>query len=51
MTDETSQYKNLFLKVLPARELNAYVVLRQKRLLLTRAALEELRKGPPTASL
>jgi len=33
-------------KVLPAREFNAYTVLRQKRLVLTRAALEELRKGP-----
>jgi large subunit ribosomal protein L4 len=32
-------------KVLPAREFNAYTVLRQKRLVLTRAALEELRKG------
>lgn len=34
-------------KVLPAREFNAYTVLRQKRLVLTKAALEELRKGPP----
>jgi large subunit ribosomal protein L4 len=34
-------------KVLPASEFNAYAVLRQKRLVLTRAALEELRKGPP----
>jgi large subunit ribosomal protein L4 len=33
-------------KVMPAREFNAYTVLRQKRLVLTRAALEELRKGP-----
>jgi len=48
--------KNLYLsarnipgvKVLPTREFNAYTVLRQKRLVLTRAALEELRKGPPT---
>jgi large subunit ribosomal protein L4 len=36
-------------KVLPTRDFNAYTVLRQKRLLLTRAALEELRKGPPSA--
>jgi large subunit ribosomal protein L4 len=35
-------------KVLPVREFNAYTVLKQKRLLLTKAALEELRKGPPT---
>jgi len=48
--------KNLYLstrnlpdvKVLPAREFNAYTVLRQKRLVLTRSALEELRKGSPT---
>ncbi len=33
-------------KVMPTREFNAYTVLRQKRLVLTRAALEELRKGP-----
>ncbi|HEV3083473.1 MAG TPA: 50S ribosomal protein L4 [Gemmataceae bacterium] len=32
-------------KILPASQLNAYAVLRQKRLLLTRAALDELRKG------
>jgi len=30
-------------KLLPAREFNAYTVLRQKRLVLTRAALDELR--------
>jgi len=36
-------------KVLPAREFNAYTVLRQKRLVLTREALEELRKGPAAA--
>jgi large subunit ribosomal protein L4 len=30
-------------EVLPASQLNAYMVLRQKRLLLTRAALDELR--------
>jgi large subunit ribosomal protein L4 len=53
--------KNLYLssrniegvKVLPAREFNAYTVLRQKRLVLTREALDELRKGPaqqPAAS-
>lgn len=35
-------------KVSPTVEFNAYTVLCQKRLLLTRAALEELRKGPPT---
>src|SRR3984957_1200666 len=33
-------------QVMPTTELNAYTVLRQKRLLLTKAALEELRKGP-----
>jgi large subunit ribosomal protein L4 len=33
------------LKLLPAKEFNAYTVLKQKRLLLTRAALEELRRG------
>ena len=32
-------------EVLPAANLNAYAVLRPKRLLLTRAALEELRKA------
>jgi len=32
-------------KVLPAREFNAYTVLKQKRLVLTRAALEELRQA------
>jgi large subunit ribosomal protein L4 len=31
-------------EVAPASQFNAYTVLRQKRLLLTRAALEELRK-------
>jgi large subunit ribosomal protein L4 len=31
-------------EVLPAPQLNAYTVLKQKRLLLTRAALELLRK-------
>lgn len=31
-------------EVLPAAEFNAYTILKQKRLLLTRAALEELRK-------
>jgi large subunit ribosomal protein L4 len=36
-------------KVLPAAEFNAYTVLRQKRLVLTRQALEALLKGPPTA--
>jgi large subunit ribosomal protein L4 len=34
-------------EVQPADQLNAYTVLRPKRLLLTKAALEELRKGPP----
>ena len=34
--------------VSPTSQFNAYTVLRQKRLLLTRAALDELRKGPPT---
>jgi large subunit ribosomal protein L4 len=32
------------LEILPASQFNAYTVLRQKRLLLTRAALDELRK-------
>jgi large subunit ribosomal protein L4 len=32
-------------QVLPATEFNAYTVLRQKRLLLTRAALDQLRKN------
>jgi large subunit ribosomal protein L4 len=32
-------------KVMPAADFNAYTVLRQKRLLLTRAALDELRKS------
>lgn len=44
--------KNLYLsarnipkvKVLPASQFNAYTILRQKRLLLTRAALDELRQ-------
>jgi large subunit ribosomal protein L4 len=49
----TADYdKNLYLssrnmpnvKVLPATQLNAYTVLRQKRLILTRAALDALRK-------
>ncbi len=31
--------------VMPASQLNAYTVLKKKRLLLTRAALDELRKG------
>jgi len=35
-------------KIAPTADFNAYTVLKQKRLLLTRAALEELRKGPPT---
>ncbi len=36
-------------EVLPTSDLNAYTVLKQKRLLLTRAALEELRKKPAKA--
>ncbi|HEY7156769.1 MAG TPA: 50S ribosomal protein L4 [Gemmataceae bacterium] len=32
-------------EVMPASQFNAYTVLRQKRLLLTRAALDELRQG------
>ena len=32
-------------EVMPASQFNAYTVLRQKRLVLTRAALEELRKA------
>jgi large subunit ribosomal protein L4 len=32
-------------KVAPTSQFNAYTVLRQKRLVLTRAALEELRKN------
>jgi large subunit ribosomal protein L4 len=35
-------------EVLPASQFNAYTVLRQKRLLLTRAALDELRQGAAT---
>jgi large subunit ribosomal protein L4 len=35
-------------EVFPTSQFNTYTVLRPKRLLLTRAALEELRKGPPT---
>jgi large subunit ribosomal protein L4 len=50
----TSGYdKNVFLsarnipgvEVLPAKEFNAYTVLRQKRLILTKQALEELRQA------
>jgi large subunit ribosomal protein L4 len=37
-------------KVLPASQFNAYVVLRQKRLVLTRAALDELRKKAQPAA-
>jgi len=33
-------------ELMPASQFNAYVVLRQKRLVLTRAAFEALRKGP-----
>jgi large subunit ribosomal protein L4 len=34
-------------ELMPASQFNAYTVLRQKRLVLTRSALEALRKGPP----
>ncbi len=37
-------------KVLPAKEFNAYTVLRQKRLVLTRAALDVLRKKAAPAA-
>jgi large subunit ribosomal protein L4 len=37
-------------EVMPASQFNAYTVLRQKRLVLTRAALEALRKGPQKAA-
>ncbi len=37
-------------KVLPAAEFNAYTVLKQKRLVLTRAALDVLQHGPKVAS-
>jgi large subunit ribosomal protein L4 len=37
-------------KILPAGEFNAYTVLRQKRLILTREALEQLRQGPAADS-
>lgn len=37
-------------KVLPAAEFNCYTVLKQKRLVLTRAALETLRKPAPAAA-
>jgi large subunit ribosomal protein L4 len=36
-------------EVMPTTDLNAYTVLRQKRLLLTKAALEALRKKPAKA--
>jgi large subunit ribosomal protein L4 len=35
-------------EVLPAAELNAYAILRPKRVLLTKAALDDLRKGAAT---
>jgi large subunit ribosomal protein L4 len=38
------------LKVLPTTDFNAYTVLKQKRLLLTKAALDELRKKAATAN-
>jgi large subunit ribosomal protein L4 len=53
----TKEYdKNVYLssrnipevEVMPTSQFNAYTVLRQKRLLLTRAALDELRQGAPT---
>src|SRR5579859_6348392 len=34
-------------QVMPTDQFNAYSVLHQKRLILSKAALEELRKGPP----
>jgi large subunit ribosomal protein L4 len=34
-------------QVMPTDQFNAYTVLHQKRLILSKAALEELRKGPP----
>jgi large subunit ribosomal protein L4 len=37
-------------QVMPTSQLNAYTVLRQKRLILTRAALEALRKGTTKAA-
>lgn len=37
-------------KILPASQFNAYTVLRQKRLLLTRAALDELRQSATAKS-
>ena len=37
------------IEVLPTSDLNAYAVLKQKRLLLTKSALEELRKKPAKA--
>jgi large subunit ribosomal protein L4 len=52
----TKEYdKNVYLssrnipevEVMPTSQFNAYTVLRQKRLLLTRAALDELRQGAP----
>jgi large subunit ribosomal protein L4 len=38
-------------KVMPAKEFNAYTVLRQKRLVLTRAALDVLRQKPAAAKV
>jgi large subunit ribosomal protein L4 len=51
---DTTLYKSArnipTVKVLPAKEFNAYTVLRQKRLVLTRSALDALRqKGKPAA--
>jgi large subunit ribosomal protein L4 len=37
-------------EILPASQFNAYTVLRQKRLVLTKAALEELRKSGKSAA-
>jgi large subunit ribosomal protein L4 len=37
-------------EVMPAAEFNAYTVLKQKRLVLTKTALEQLRKGPGAAA-
>lgn len=37
------------LRVSPARDLNAYVLLKQKRLLITKSALDQLRQSPKEA--
>jgi large subunit ribosomal protein L4 len=47
--DQSKVYKSARniagVKLLPASQLNTYTILRQKRLVLTKAAFEELRKG------